>query len=140
VTSKLQNSFVDQHADLATAVGLLDKWISLQLRERHLPGLAIGIVHQGDLIWGKGYGFSNIEQNMPVTLDTRFRIASITKTFTALAVLQLRDAGKLRLDDPVSDYLSWFNLRYEGAPPITIRHLLTHVRPPSRCDNPSLDR
>jgi len=119
--------FVQQHPDLMTALALLDKWITVRMREKHLPGLAIGIVHEGNLMWGKGYGMANVEQSIPVTLDTRFRIASITKTFTAVAILQLRDAGKLRLDDPVSDYLDWFNLQYEAAPPITIRHLLTHT-------------
>ncbi|MBI1276935.1 MAG: serine hydrolase [Anaerolineaceae bacterium] len=119
--------FVSAHSDLAATINLLDKWISLQQHERHLPGLAAGIVHKGALIWGKGYGFADIEHEKPITLDTRFRIASITKTFTAVAILQLRDAGKLRLDDPVSQYLTWFTLRYEGAPAITIRHLLAHT-------------
>lgn len=127
MTSMLQTDFVEQHPDLATAISLLDKWIVLRVRERHLTGLAVGIVHDGNLIWGKGYGMANVDQKIPVTLDTRFRIASITKTFTAIAIMQLRDAGKLRLDDPVSDYLDWFSLRYEDAPPITIRHLLTHT-------------
>lgn len=123
----LQTDFVTQHADLASATSLLDKWINGQLHERHLPGLAAGIVHNGALIWGNGYGCADVERGLPVTLDTRFRIASITKTFTAVAILQLRDGGKLRLDDAVSNYLTWFDLRYPGAPPITIRHLLAHT-------------
>lgn len=127
MTTALQTEFVTHHADLATAVGLLDKWTAYQVRERHLPGVAVGLVHQGSLIWGKGYGAADLEQQTPITLDTRFRIASITKTFTGLAVMQLRDAGKLRLDDPVSQYLDWFDLRYAGAPAITVRHLLTHT-------------
>lgn len=127
MNSTWQTDFVKQHADLATALLLLDKWIALRLRERRLPGLAVGIVNDGNLMWGKGYGMANVDQGIPMTLDTRFRIASITKTFTAVAIMQLRDAGKLRLDDPASDYLSWFNLRYESAPPITVRHLLTHT-------------
>src|SRR5262249_9125051 len=63
---------------------------------------------------------------MPQTI---YRIASITKLFTSTAVLQLRDAGKLQLDDPITRHLSWFNIqnRYSDAPPITIRHLLTHT-------------
>lgn len=122
-----EHDFIIQHPDLKATIGLLDKWIGLQLHERHLPGLAAGIVHKGELIWGKGYGLADVEQQKPVTLDTRFRIASITKTFTALAILQLRDGGKLRLDDPISAYLPWFTLRYEGAPAVTIRHLLAHT-------------
>jgi CubicO group peptidase (beta-lactamase class C family) len=127
MTTALQTDFVTQHDDLATAVSLFEKWAAYQVREHRLPGVAAGLVHQGNLIWGKGYGVADREQQTPVTLDTRFRIASITKTFTGVAIMQLRDAGKLRLDDPVSHYLDWFDLRYEGAPAITIRHLLTHT-------------
>jgi CubicO group peptidase (beta-lactamase class C family) len=127
MNSIVQTEFVAQHADLATAIGLLDKWVTLKLRDLRVPGLAVGLVHAGQLIWGKGYGLADIERAIPVKLDTRFRIASITKTFTGVAILQLRDAGKLRLDDPVSTYLGWFKLGYAGAPSITIRHLLTHT-------------
>ena len=77
-------------------------------------------------MWGGGFGYADIETKKPVTLDTRFRIASISKTFTAVGILQLRDAGALCLDDPVSKYLDWFDLQYEGAPAITVRNLLTH--------------
>ncbi|MGB1288826.1 MAG: serine hydrolase domain-containing protein [Aggregatilineales bacterium] len=122
-----QTHFIQDNPDLQTALNLLDKWITRQLHILHQPGVAVGIVHQGELLWGKGYGLANVADDTPVTLDTRFRIASISKTFTATAILQLRDMGKLRLDDPVSDYLDWFKLRYPDAPPITIYHLLTHT-------------
>ena len=115
-----------EHADLATAVSLMDDWTAHRVRQRHQPGLALGIVQGGELLWGKGYGLADLEAQTPVTLDTRFRIASITKTFTATGILQLRDAGKLGLDDPVSQHLDWFDLRFEDAPEITLRNLLTH--------------
>ncbi|MDE2853575.1 MAG: serine hydrolase [Chloroflexota bacterium] len=114
-------------ADLATALDILDKWVAHQVEQRHQPGLAIGVVYDGALLWGAGYGFADMETGAPVTLDTRFRIASITKTFTATATLQLRDAGALSLDDPVSRHLDWFDLRYRDAPAVTIRNLLTHT-------------
>ena len=123
----MTHQLLQDHVDLATAVGLLDDWIAYRMQQRHLPGLAIGIVYNGQLLWGRGYGYADLESKTAVTLDTRFRIASITKTFTATGILQLRDAGMLRLDDPVSDYLDWFDLRYEDAPLITIRNLLTHT-------------
>ena len=122
----MAHQLLQDHADLATAIGLLDDWIAHRTTQRHLPGLAIGLVYNGELLWGRGYGKANLETGAPVTLDTRFRIASITKTFTATGILQLRDAGKLRLDDPVSLHLDWFDLRYKDAPAITIRNLLTH--------------
>ena len=122
----MTQELLTEHADLATAVDILDKWIASSMKKQHQPGLAVGLVYDGELLWGKGYGLADLEAGLPVTLDTRFRIASITKTFTATGILQLRDAGRLHLDDPVSRHLDWFDLRYEDAPPITLRNLLTH--------------
>ena len=123
----MPRDMLKDHADLATAVDILDAWVAQDMRRKRLPGAALGIVYAGELLWGKGYGVADMARGMPVTLDTRFRIASITKTFTATAILQLRDGGKLRLDDLVSDYLDWFDLRFEDAPEITLRNLLTHT-------------
>ena len=123
----MTHKLLQEHVDLATAIEILDKWTIHNMQQKHLPGLALGLVYQGELLWGRGYGVANIETGKPVTLDTRFRIASISKTFTATGILQLRDAGKLRLDDPVSKVLDWFDLRYRDAPEITIRNLLTHT-------------
>lgn len=123
----IRSSLLDEHQDFASAITLLDQWVNYRVHRMHQPGLALGIVHQGDLIWAKPYGLADVASGTPVTLDTRFRIASISKTFTATAIMQLRDAGQLRLDDPVADYLDWFTLQYADAPPITLRHLLMHV-------------
>lgn len=123
----MTHPLLKENADLATAVSLLDDWAAHQTQQRHQPGLALGLVYAGELLWGKGYGLSDLKTKKPVTLDTRFRIASITKTFTATGILQLRDAGKLGLDDPLSGHLDWFDLRYQDAPEITIRNLLTHT-------------
>ena len=122
----MANALLRENPDLATAVDVYDSWIRFTMHRKHQPGLAVGIVYDGELLWGQGFGNADIEEEIPVTLDTRFRIASISKTFTAVAILQLRDGGRLSLDDPVSRHLDWFNLRYPGAPEITIRNLLTH--------------
>lgn len=123
----MPHPLIQENADLGTAISILDTWIKRTIHKNHQPGLAIGVVYDGELLWGQGYGYADVEAETPVTLDTRFRIASITKTFTATAIMQLRDAGKLRLDDPVSKHLDWFDLRYEDAPEITIHNLLTHT-------------
>lgn len=120
------SALLDEHNDLATAITLLDDWATHNAHTTHQPGLALGLVYDGDLIWGKGYGFADVARETPVTLDTRFRIASISKTFTGTAIMQLCEAGKLQLDDAISQYLDWFDLQYEGEPPITIRQCLTH--------------
>jgi CubicO group peptidase (beta-lactamase class C family) len=90
--------------------------------------LAIGIVYDQDLIWSKGFGYADLETQQEVTTQTLFRIASISKLFTSMAIMQLRDAGKLQLDDPLRRHLKWFTIKNDFAdgPEITIRQVLTH--------------
>jgi CubicO group peptidase (beta-lactamase class C family) len=97
--------------------------------ENHFPGLAFGIVVDGQLIHKGNYGYTDIEKKTPVTSSSLFRIASMSKSFTAMAILKLRDERKLNLDDPAYKYIPELkNQKYPttDAPPITIRHLLTH--------------
>ncbi len=117
------------HPKVAAALDLLDLWIEEQRAYHGVPGLAIGVVVDQELIWAKGYGVSDLSTGAPMTPETVFRAGSITKLFTATAVMHLRDAGKLRLDDPVSRHLPWFSVKsaFEGAPEITVRQLLTHT-------------
>jgi CubicO group peptidase (beta-lactamase class C family) len=70
------------------------------VKEHRLPGAAVGVVHEGELAWAGGVGFADRASRRPSDPKTLYRIASITKTFTATAVMQLRDAGSLALDDP----------------------------------------
>jgi CubicO group peptidase (beta-lactamase class C family) len=115
--------------EVAAAIAVLDAWVTATVASREQPGLSLGVVHDQDLIWAKGYGFSDLAKKIPATPSTVYRIASISKLFTTTAVLQLRDAGKLQLDDPVAKYLPWFKIRnaHPEGPAITIRHLLTHT-------------
>jgi CubicO group peptidase (beta-lactamase class C family) len=114
---------------VADAVRLLDVWIAEHVSYHEIPGLAIGVVRGDRTIWAKGYGRADLATGVPVTTATPFRLGSVSKVFTAIAVMQLRDQGKLTLDDPVTRHLPWFRINspYAGAPPITIRHLLTHT-------------
>jgi CubicO group peptidase (beta-lactamase class C family) len=111
------------------AIQVFDAWVARTAADREQPGVSIGIVHDQDLIWAKGYGFADLAKKTPATPATDYRIASLSKLFTATAVLQLRDAGKLQLDDPVSKWLPEFAPTHvdAGSPVITIRHLLTHT-------------
>ncbi len=98
-------------------------------KEHHTPGFVYGIVLDGELVYSGGFGYKNVEKQTPVNNASLFRIASMSKSFTAIAILQLRDAGKLNLDDPASKYIPEMkNLVYPtmDSPKITIRHLLTH--------------
>jgi CubicO group peptidase (beta-lactamase class C family) len=95
----------------------------------HIPGIAYGVVVDGQLVIADGHGVADRESGSAVTPRTVFRIASMTKSFTALAVLKLRNEGRLDLDQPVSRHLPEFRkIRplTTDAPALTIRHLLTH--------------
>jgi CubicO group peptidase (beta-lactamase class C family) len=92
-------------------------------------GLAVGVVRDGSLEFFFGHGLADIASNTPITQDTVFRIASISKTFTAIAVMQLWEQGLVDLDAPANDYLRAFKLlpARAGFRPATVRHLLTHT-------------
>ena len=92
-------------------------------------GLAVGVVRNGRLEFFSGHGLADIASNTPVTQDTVFRIGSITKTFTAIAVLQLSEQGLVDLDAPANDYLRAYRLipAKAGLRPATVRQLLTHT-------------
>ncbi len=98
--------------------------------EAHVPGLVYGIVKDGRLAYVKGAGVQNIADKSPVTPDSLFRIASMTKAFTALAILKLRDDGKLRLDDLAEQYvpeMKGWTYPTKDSPRIRVRDLLQHV-------------
>ncbi|WP_207787483.1 serine hydrolase domain-containing protein [Actinomycetospora cinnamomea] len=92
-------------------------------------GLAVGVVREGSLAWFHGHGVADVASGTPVTEDTVFRVASITKTATAIAVMQLRDRGLVDLDAPAERYLRAYRLvpARSGWRPATVRHLLTHT-------------
>jgi D-alanyl-D-alanine carboxypeptidase len=115
---------LSERPEVTAAISILAAWIENQRAYSSLPGVSIGIVHDQTLVWAQGFGWADLERRVPATADTLYRIASITKTFTATAIVQLRDAGRLQLDDPLTRHLPWFAIasRHAEAPPITIRH------------------
>jgi D-alanyl-D-alanine carboxypeptidase len=120
---------VSEHPEVAGNIKLLDAWIQSQMAYRGLPAMSVGVVHDQELIWAKGFGFADVEKKIPATPATIYRMASVTKTFTATAIMQLRDAGKLNLEDPVAKHLPWFKIKssFVDAPALTICQLLTHT-------------
>jgi len=101
-----------------------------EILNRHAAvGLAVGVVRHGSLAWFYGHGVAGIETGMPVGRDTVFRIGSVTKTVTAIAVMQLWEQGLVDLDAPAADYLRAYRLipAKPGFRPATLRHLLTHT-------------
>jgi D-alanyl-D-alanine carboxypeptidase len=114
--------------DVGGAERLFSAWMDGQIAYRGLPGVVVGVVSDQDLVWAKGFGFADVNAKLPMTPSTKFRMASHSKLFTAIAIMQLREEGKLRLDDPVANYLTWFKAKPAGEDdgPITIEQLLSH--------------
>lgn len=119
----------DRAKNVRATAGAADNMFREYYEGRRMPGFVYGVVLDGKLVYTGAFGTANLEKQIPADTKSLFRIASMSKSFTALAILQLRDAGKLDLDDPASKYLPEMKrLKYltTDAPEITIRHLLTH--------------
>ena len=98
--------------------------------DAHVPGMVYGVVKDGKLAYVKGIGVQDLDARRPVTADSLFRIASMTKAFTALSILHLRDEGKLRLDDLAEQYvpeMKGWTYPTGDSPRIRVRDLLQHV-------------
>src|SRR5919106_4357305 len=102
----------------------VDSLVANALAEGPVAGMSVAVVRGGDTIVMKGYGFADIENDVAATAQTVFRIGSITKQFTAAAVMQLVEQNKVSLDDPIGKYLPHLSTRWRGA---TVRQLLNHT-------------
>lgn len=100
----------------------------LGMRFWKVPGCAIAVVHDGKIILARGFGQTALEGGQPVTENTLFPIASITKSFTTTRLAQLVDGGKVGWDDPLVKYLPWFRLSSPDATAaLTLRHVASHT-------------
>src|SRR5260370_24732125 len=102
----------------------IDAFIAREMQARRIPGVAVAVVQRGAITFQKGYGVANLETDTPVRTNSAFQLASLTKQFTAAAIMLLVEEGKVRLDAPISTYIentpaSWSD--------VTVRHLLTHT-------------
>jgi CubicO group peptidase (beta-lactamase class C family) len=121
---------VDRVARLRAALPEIDKAFAAFATRTRVPGIAYGVLIDGQLVHTGSVGVRELATRTPITPDTVFRIASMTKSFTALSILKLRDEGKLSLDDPAERYIHELTtLKYptSDSPKITLRHLMSHA-------------
>ena len=111
----------DKDNGLASQV---DAYVSAQMREQKIPGLALSVVRDGKVVKATGFGLANVELNVPVKPETLFQTGSVGKQFTSMAVMMLVEEGKVKLDDKISKYFDQAPASWAG---ITIRNLLTHT-------------
>ncbi|HIA49792.1 MAG TPA: class C beta-lactamase-related serine hydrolase, partial [Acidobacteria bacterium] len=115
-------------AGFEAALTQIDRMAQTELGQDDIGSLTVGVVKQGALVWTKSYGFADMAARKVATVDTVYRIGSITKPFTALMLLQLVERGVVRFSDPVERYLPAINEvqnRIDGAPPISLVQLAT---------------
>jgi D-alanyl-D-alanine carboxypeptidase len=102
----------------------VDDWVKAQLRERHVPGVSIAVVKDGVLVKTESYGIADVEHDVPVRINTVFKIGSVSKQFIAAGVMLLVQDGKIRTSDKLRKYIEDIPGVWDS---ITIRHLLTHT-------------
>ncbi len=102
----------------------VDDYIQTQMQQQHIPGLSLAVVTNGAVLKTAAYGLANVELGVPVRTDTVFQIQSVTKTFTATAIMMLVEEGKVGLEDKLTEHFGRLPEAWNG---ITVRHLLTHT-------------
>lgn len=118
-----------EHPSVREALRAIEVWLEAQMVYEQIPGISAAVVHDQETVWTGAFGFAHAERREPATPETIYSICSISKLFTAIAVMQLRDKGLVALSDPVDRHLPWLNLQqaHTGSPPVTIGGLLTHA-------------
>jgi CubicO group peptidase (beta-lactamase class C family)/D-alanyl-D-alanine dipeptidase len=104
----------------------LQQFIFRQMSEKNLPAFSIALVDDQKIVWARGFGYADPERKVPATAETTYRVGSVSKLFTDIAVMQLVEEGKLSLDAPVTQYLPDFHPHNPFGTSITLRELMTH--------------
>jgi CubicO group peptidase (beta-lactamase class C family) len=117
------------HQAVRAVLAQLEMFFEAERQRRKIPGLSVAVVHDQDILWSKGFGFADIERRLPATPHTIYCVASITKVFTATMLMQLRDAEKVHLDDPIQHYLPELRIRssFADTSAITLRQVVSHL-------------
>jgi len=112
--------------DYADVVETLRPFIQQQMSDKELPALSIAIIDDQQIVWAQGFGMADSKNKTPASADTVYRIGSVSKLFTDIAIMQLVERGELNLDAPVTDYLPDFRPKNLFGTPITLRQLMSH--------------
>lgn len=115
--------------EVKAALALLEAQLAAQMQDDLVPGMSVAVIYDQDILWAKGFGYADVEKKIPADPHTIYRVGSITKLFTATMLMQLRDLGKLRLDDPLANYLPGFHIpsRFKHVPAVTLRQITSHT-------------
>jgi CubicO group peptidase (beta-lactamase class C family) len=114
--------------DYAYTVEVADRRIHQMMKRYQLPSAAVALIDDQDVIWEEAFGLANVEEEVPATADTVYRLLSVSKVFTAIETMRLVEEGLVDLDAPITDYLPDFSIqsRFPASGPITVRSILAH--------------
>jgi len=115
--------------ELKAALQLIERFLEEERKANNIPGMSAALVLDQETVWMKGFGFADIENKIPASPQTPYRILSLSKIFTGTMLMQLRDSGKLSLDDPVEKHSPAFRpkSRFAESRPITFRQIASHT-------------
>jgi CubicO group peptidase (beta-lactamase class C family) len=122
-------SLIQDHPEVRSALEFLAAQIEGARQDKRIPGMSAAVVYDQQVLWAAGFGHADLAREIPARPGTVYRIGSITKLFTATMLMQLRDKGKLQLDDPVEKYLPGLQIpsRFTDARPVTFRQVVSHT-------------
>ena len=129
IANLLSNDIVN-NPYLASRIRLFEEWMNTQMDYLSLNGVSVGIVHNQELVYYKGFGYANKEKEILADENTVYGIASITKLFTSIALMKLVEEGAIKLNDPVTKYIpELYNIQSNGhnVDKITIRSIMRHT-------------
>jgi beta-lactamase family protein len=110
----------------AQVAAQLQRLAEHEVSEKHLPGLSLALVDDQQIVWAQGFGFADPEKKIEANAETAYRVGSVSKLFTDIAIMQLVERGHLDLDAPVTNYLPDFQPKNPFGTAITLRELMSH--------------
>ena len=125
-TQQENRAHILPRTDYAAGVEKVQRFIEHEMADKDLPALSIALVDDQQIIWAKGFGFSDPKAKVPATAETVYRVGSVSKLFTDIAVMQLVEQGKVDLDAPITRYLQDFRPRNPFPKAISLRQLMSH--------------
>lgn len=114
------------NAKYSLLIEMLDRFIQHEVTDKGLTALSIALVEDQQIVWSKGFGMADPDAKKPATAETVYRVGSVSKLFTDIAIMQLVEQGKINLDAPVTTYLPDFKPKNPFSKPITLRQLMSH--------------
>jgi CubicO group peptidase (beta-lactamase class C family)/D-alanyl-D-alanine dipeptidase len=119
-------SNIPPRKDYTEVAAKLDALIRHEMEQKQLPAFSVALVDGNDVVWAQGFGYQDPDLKIPATAHTVYRVGSVSKLFTDIAIMQMVEAGKINLDAPIATYLPDFHPRNPFQEPITLRELMSH--------------